>query len=177
MTSACLSRPGPILLAATGTRMAVTGLLAEAAPPLAAALGLPLASWETEADGADMALAALAAPNAYPQACLVCLGWDPGLLPPDGRPWAEALGAWRQPVMLLIGAEQLATGVACATTALLQARGVPLAGLIQWGEPWQAQQRRRDGLPWLGGLAGAGVAADCDLAAALSLRLAHLSSL
>jgi hypothetical protein len=177
MKSACPSPPRPILLAATGTRLAVTGLLAEAAPPLAAVLSLPLASWPEAERGPEAGLTALAAPEASPKARLVCLSWDPGLLLPDGRPWAEALGAWRQPVLLLIGAEQLASGVACATTALLTARGVPLAGLIQWGEPWQAEERRRDGLPWRGALGVAGVAEGCDLAAALQLQMARLSSL
>ena len=30
---------------------------------------------------------------------------------------------------------------------------MPLLGLIQWGGPWLAADRRRDGLPWLGWLA------------------------
>jgi len=31
---------------------------------------------------------------------------------------------------------------------------VPLAGLIQWGGPWEPQVRRAEGLPWLGWLGG-----------------------
>jgi hypothetical protein len=34
--------------------------------------------------------------------------------------------------------------------ALLHSDGVPLVGVLQLGEPWQPEQRRVDGLPWLG---------------------------
>ena len=37
-------------------------------------------------------------------------------------------------------------------TSLLKNWQVPLVGLVQWGEPWAAAERRRDGLPWLGAL-------------------------
>lgn len=168
MKSACPSPPRPILLAATGTRLAVTGLLAEAAPPLAAVLGLPLASWPEAERGPEAGLTALAAPDAHPKARLVCLSWDPGLLLPDGRPWAEALGAWRQPCVLLLPAPQLASGQAAATTALLRQERVPLLGLIQWGGPWCSRARVRDGLPWLGWLAEGET--DAALAATLLAR-------
>jgi hypothetical protein len=71
----------------------------------------------------------------------------------DRGSWAEALGAWRQPTVLLIPAAAAASGPAAAYHALLKLQGVPLLGLIQWGGPWQAGDRRRDGLPWLGWLA------------------------
>ncbi len=78
---------------------------------------------------------------------------DPGAFLGERGSWAEALGAWRQPCLLLIPAAAAATGPAAAYCALLQGQGVPLLGLIQWGGPWLAVDRRRDGLPWLGWLA------------------------
>lgn len=121
-------------------------------PPAAAArlgvlTGLPVRPIPDPADP-DAALAGLMAP---PGPWLAPLTRDPGLALPCGS-WAEALGAWRQPVLLLVGSDQLATGLPAAATALLQQRGVPLVGLIQSGGPWDGQERRRDGLPWLGWL-------------------------
>jgi hypothetical protein len=75
---------------------------------------------------------------------------DAGLPLPAGGSWAEALGAWRQPTVLVLSGEQLATGLPAAGTALLRQAGVPLLGLIQAEGPWQEHVRRRDGLPWLG---------------------------
>lgn len=97
---------------------------------------------------------------------------DPGLTLADGSSWADALGAWRQPTLLLIAVDQLATGTAAATRALLHQKGVPLLGLVQWGSPWQPQLRRRDGLPWLGALAPEGVPEGVDLRRALALAAA-----
>ena len=37
-------------------------------------------------------------------------------------------------------------------TALLSQAAVPLAGLVQWGLPWEPERRRREALPWLGAL-------------------------
>ncbi len=79
---------------------------------------------------------------------------DPGLGLDCGDCWAELLGAWRQPSLLVLEHVQLATGLPAAGTALLQRWQVPLVGLIQWGGPWNPDARRRDGLPWLGCLAG-----------------------
>ena len=89
--------------------------------------------------------------------------------------------------MLLIPAAAAATGPAAAYHALLQRQGVPLLGLIQWGGPWLAGDRRRDGLPWLGWLANPqdpAVSEDqnrdlaweaaADLARALQLASHHL---
>lgn len=81
------------------------------------------------------------------------LALDPGAWLGDRGSWAEALGAWRQPTLLLIPAAAAASGGAAAYAALLKVHGVPLLGLIQWGDPWLAGDRRRDGLPWLGWLA------------------------
>jgi len=95
----------------------------------------------------------LAALAGEPGPWLWPLAGDPGAFLGSEGNWAEALGAWRQPTLLLIPAAAAATGPAAAYHALLQRQGVPLLGLIQWGSPWLAADRRRDGLPWLGWLA------------------------
>jgi len=89
-----------------------------------------------------------------PDPWLASLPLDPGLALDGGGHWAELLGAWRQPSLLVLEHGQLATGMPAAGTALLQRWQVPLVGLIQWGGPWDQEARRRDGLPWLGCLAG-----------------------
>lgn len=81
---------------------------------------------------------------------LASLPLDPGQSLSEGGTWAEALGAWRQPTLLIIGSQQLSSGAAASTTALLRQWRVPLLGLLQWGGPWGPEMRRRDGLPWLG---------------------------
>jgi hypothetical protein len=142
--------------------------------------GLPMRPIPDPADP-DAALAALAA---SPGAWLAPLTLDPGLALPRGS-WAEALGAWRQPVLLLVGSAQPPTGLPAAATALLLQRGVPLVGLIQWGGTWDGEARRRDGLPWLGWLdpqatAAPGPASDdgeAALLAALELRWRRIQEL
>ena len=153
-----------------GTDAAVAARLAAMAPVLARQLGLPLLPPLDPAVGPDRALAALAVGAAGPG--LVPLPQDPGLLLAQGGTWAAALGAWRQPCLLLLEADQLSTGVVVSTVALLQQQAVPLLGLIQWGEPWQPELRRCDGLPWLGALTPGGEPEGVDLRAALALRLA-----
>ena len=54
--------------------------------------------------------------------------------------------------VLLVSTDQLDSGVAAATTALLQQWQVPLLGLVQGPGPWDGEARRADRLPWLGGL-------------------------
>lgn len=105
---------------------------------------------ETDPDAAQTALAAQALASGG--GWLASLEVDVGLPLADGRCWAEALGAWRQPALLVIPADQLASGLPAAATALLRHWQVPLVGLLQWGGAWQAEARRRDGLPWLGHL-------------------------
>jgi hypothetical protein len=83
---------------------------------------------------------------------LASLPLDPGHPLEQGGTWAEALGAWRQPTLLVIGWPQLPSGAAAASVALLRHWRVPLLGVLQWGGSWNADQRRRDGLPWLGRL-------------------------
>jgi len=145
-----LSRPGlprPLVLVAAGPAAAVIALQQQAGPPLASALGLP---WcEPLADQApQLALA----PLAHQGPGLVPLPLDPGWPLPGAGHWAEALGAWRQPVLLLLAADQLDSGLPAAMVALLHQWQVPLAGLVQWGGAWDGDARRGDGLPWLGRL-------------------------
>ncbi len=162
-----LTRPGwqcPLVLVGAGSAAAVAALQAEAGPSLASALGLP---WReplaTEQPPHSLASLADHGPG------LVPLPLDPGLALQGFGHWAEALGAWRQPVLLLLAAEQMKTGLPAAMTALLAQWRVPLGGLVQAGGPWQPDLRRGDGLPWLGTLEEPG-----DLAAALALRWAVL---
>jgi len=81
---------------------------------------------------------------------------DPGRTWAAGRSWAQALGAWRQPTLLLVPAPQLDSGLPAAATALLLRHQVPLVGLVQLGGSWQPQNRRLEALPWLGALGAAG---------------------
>jgi hypothetical protein len=142
------SSPPALVLLAAGPAAAVAGLLGQVAPALAAALHLPLLA-PLNPLGADAALAALAE---GPQG-LAPLPRDPGLPLADGRHWAAALGAWRQPALVVIAAEQMDTGLPAALTALLVQWQVPCLGLVQWGGSWDPEQRRLEGLPWLGCLA------------------------
>lgn len=168
MTFSGFDPVGPLVLVTPGPEAELTARLALAAPPLARALGLALLPELAPLQQPDQALARLEpADGAHG---LACLRVDPGMALADGRPWAQALGAWRQPTLLLIDAAQLATGAAAATTALLQLHGVPLRGLIQWGEPWQPERRRLEGLPWLGALGPDGPFEGVDLRLALAFQ-------
>lgn len=117
---------------------------------LAGLLQRPVLELDSDADP-DAALAAIAR-QAEGGGWLASLERDVGLALADGRSWAEALGAWRQPALLVIPDGQLASGVPAAATALLRHWQVPLLGLLQWGGTWQVGPRQRDGLPWLGRL-------------------------
>lgn len=126
--------------------------LAEVTRRLAELLERPVLALEAEA-GPDAALSGISAQaEAGGADWLASLEIDVGLALADGRCWAEALGAWRQPAMLVIAAEQLSSGVPAAATALLRHWQVPLLGLVQWGGDWQVGARQRDALPWLGRL-------------------------
>ncbi|WP_053068375.1 hypothetical protein [Synechococcus sp. GFB01] len=75
---------------------------------------------------------------------------------------------------MLVTAVQASCGVPAASAALLRQQGVPLVGLVQWGGPWEAEWRRREGLPWLGWLTADDQPAVADLedqAAALATAL------
>ena len=143
--STVLSWPtaGLVLLAPGGTTPA-------AAAPLAEQLGLRLLlePHTSQQDPAEI-LAALAG---EPPGWLLPLALDPGADLEVPGCWADVLGAWRQPVLLLLPAAAAAAGPARAYRALLDQAGVPLVGLVQEGTPWHPEPRRRDGLPWLGWL-------------------------
>jgi len=138
-----------LLLLGCGTARDLHAQQRQAGPQLARLLQLPLQPLN-DPSHPQRSLAALAT---NPGSWLAPLGRDPGLALPGGGTWAEALGAWRQPCVLLLPAPQLASGLAAATTALLRQERVPLLGLIQWGGPWCPRARVQDGLPWLGWLA------------------------
>lgn len=139
-----------IVLVALGSGAGSLPALGDVAQQLAELLERPVLQLDAEA-GPDVALAGIGQ-----QAELRGGGWlaslesDVGQALGDGRSWAEALGAWRQPALLVIPAAQLSSGVPAAATALLRHWQVPLVGLLQWGGSWQAGPRQRDGLPWLG---------------------------
>jgi hypothetical protein len=141
-----------LVLAACGRRRQLSALMAQAGPELAALLALPLRGL-TPPEVPSQALAGLHGPEAE-----VAAGWlaplplDPGLPLPAAGSWAEALGAWRQPCLLLLRHDELDTGRPAAAVALLRYWRAPLLGLVQWGGPWCAGERRDDGLPWLGWL-------------------------
>ena len=119
---------------------------------LAALLGLRLLAPAIDAAAdPDAVLAALAA---EPPGWLLPLPLDPGGDLDGPGCWAEALAAWRQPVLLLLPL-QAQGGAPRAYQALLQSLGAPLVGLVQACGPWPEARRRRDGLPWLGWLPGA----------------------
>jgi len=124
--------------------------LPAAANRLAQVLDLPVRTISCVSDPQE----AMAQLSLCPDRWLAALPLDPGLALDSGGCWAELLGAWRQPSLLVLDHVQLATGLPAAGTALLQRWQVPLVGLIQWGGPWNPDARRRDGLPWLGCLAG-----------------------
>ena len=160
MTLSMSGRQRPLVLVGAGAAAAVAALQAEAGPPLASALGLPWGK-PLAIEQPPQSLASLAEQGPG----LVPLPLDPGLVLQGFGHWAEALGAWRQPVLLMLKAEQLQTGLPAAMGALLAQWQVPLAGLVQAGGPWQPELRRGDGLPWLGTLEE-----PFDLAPALALR-------
>ena len=134
--------------------------LLAAAADLARLLQLPLQPLEAGGQP-DQVLAALTA---------VAEGWlagpllDPGRCLGAGTSWAQALGAWRQPTLLLIPADLLDTGLPAAGTALLQRWRVPLLGLLQLGGAWCPQRRREEELPWLGHFGFAPTARTASLA-------------
>lgn len=139
---------------------------------LAGVLGLrPLALAPEQQADPDGALTWL---GASAPGWLLPLGLDPGAELAQPGCWSEALGAWRQPVLLQLPASEAGSGLARAYAALLAAAGVPLVGLLQLGGPWQPERRRLDGLPWLGWLpAEAPLAGSPDEEATEALRL-HL---
>jgi hypothetical protein len=168
-----LSKPGlpqSLVLLAAGPAAAVVALQHQLGPQLAVALGM---AWSVPLDPQEpqRALAGLAEQGPG----LVPLPVDPGLPLNGTGHWAEALGAWRQPVLLLLAGEQLETWLPAAMVALLHQWQVPLVGLVQGDGAWDPEARRGDGLPWLGGLDPATGEAG-TLAAALALRWRQIAS-
>ncbi len=134
-----LLSPGPAAVSATD--------LGRAAARLAARLALPA----RRLDGADPD-AALAALAAEPAGWLASLAEDPGGWQAWGGSWAQVLGSWRQPCVLLLPTLPAGSGLPAAYTALLERHGVPLLGLLQLGGAWDGTLRAAEGLPWLGRL-------------------------
>tara|TARA_B100000029_G_scaffold492615_1_gene554100 strand:- start:227 stop:862 length:636 start_codon:yes stop_codon:yes gene_type:complete len=83
---------------------------------------------------------------------LVRLIGDAAMQHPRTGSWLEALGAWRQPVILFVVPTQSGQipGAAFAYVALCKSLRVPLLGLVQVGGSWEPLQRRSEGLPWCG---------------------------
>jgi len=125
----------------------------------------------TRADAPHQVLQHLASQPEEPTPALIGLPLDPGLPVVGGGHWAEALGAWRQPALVLLSVEQLETGLPAAMAALLQQWQVPLVGLLQWGDPWDGASRRCDGLPWLGAITPGSSSWDPALHQSLALAL------
>jgi hypothetical protein len=144
---------------------APAALLPVVAQRLSEATGIPLRLIRQPHAPPEALADLLTAPGPW----LAPLPLDPGLAMAQGS-WAEALGAWRQPTLLVVDQGQLLTGLPAAATALLERWSVPLLGLIQWEGRWDASERRRDGLSWLGQLGDAEVPdPDADPAALLRL--------
>jgi hypothetical protein len=143
-----------VSLAATDSAALVTAVAQRLAP----LTGLPVRAILQAATPAE-ALSALISPAG---AWLAPLPVDVGVVQQQGS-WAEALGAWRQPTLLVVEAQQRTTGLPAAATALLRHWQVPLVGLLAWSAAATAQpaSEHPDGLPWLGSL-GDEPAADAD---------------
>jgi len=123
--------------------------LAQAASGLAALLDLPIRDLSPPEDP-ERALTALNARAGATGGWLVALPLDMGRPLTVGGSWVDRLGAWAQPCLLVITAAQLTSGLPQAATALLRHWQVPLVGLVQQGGRWDREERRGDGLPWLG---------------------------
>ncbi len=83
---------------------------------------------------------------------LILLHGDAGKLHPEGLSWLEALGAWKEPVILLAipSPNGDIPGTAASYCALTRYFSVPLLGIVQIGGVWDIKQRKIDGLPWCG---------------------------
>lgn len=152
--------------------LAPAGAQSQPAAHLAQLLGLRALVWALNAaDDPSVILAALAQ---EPAGWLLPLPLDPGADLGVPGCWADALAAWRQPCLLLLPATAEAAGQPRAYRALLEQAGVPLLGLLQLGDPWCPEQRRGDGLPWLGCLALDELADDSSLPLLIRRRWAAL---
>ena len=164
-------RSSSLVLLSCGSAAQIALLQQQSGNALASCLGLALAPPLPAEPGCTPAAMAAALEN-LASGSLKPLPLDPGLLLDGGHHWAETLGAWRQPCLMLLAAEQLNSGQPAASVALLAQWQVPLVGLVQADGSWQEQARRSEPLPWLGGLGG-----DLDaLAAATTLRWQQLNA-
>jgi hypothetical protein len=147
--SATALPPVPRLLLASLAAPDPGALLTAVAGRLAPLTGLPVRAIG-RAEAPAEALAALTAPHG---AWLAPLPLDVGVVQEQGS-WAEALGAWRQPTLLVVEAHQCTTGLPAAATALLRHWQVPLVGLLAWKDDAEVPTAPgpQDGLPWLGSL-------------------------
>ncbi|AAQ00162.1 MULTISPECIES: hypothetical protein [Prochlorococcus] len=77
---------------------------------------------------------------------------DAAMLHPSGTSWMEAIGAWGQPVILMVKPTSSGEipGIAAAYVSLCKSLSVPLVGLVQLGGSWDFVTRKADGLPWCG---------------------------
>ncbi len=168
----------PLVLAGAG--LGGLAALPQAAPRLQSLLALPatteLSQLAAQSVEPDQLMAAL---QGHRGGALVALEQDPGRWLPAGTRWAEVLGAWRQPTLLLVTADDATSGLAAAYTALLDRSTVPLLGLVQWGGSWDGSARACEGLPWLGALQPGdhGAAGAEVLLEALKLRWQRLTTL
>lgn len=71
----------------------------------------------------------------------------------DPVDWAQELGAWRQPTLLILDGADRPASQGALHHALLRQHRVPILGLLQVGGGWDPVARRRDGLPWFPPLA------------------------
>ncbi len=170
MTLSRADLPQSLVLVAAGPAAAVAALQHRLGAQLATALGL---AWREPLDPQDPQRALEGLAEQGPG--LVPLPVEPGLPLNGAGHWAEALGSWRQPVLLLLAGEQLDTGLPAAMVALLRQWQVPLVGLVQADGAWDPQARRGDGLPWLGGLDPA-PGETGTLAPALALRWRQIAA-
>lgn len=167
-----------LVLVSCGTAAAIAEQLPGPAAALAARLGASLHPLGAVPDPETLqALQDRAAGREPGAVMLALLPVDPGLWIEAQGTWAAALGAWRQPVLLLLPAAELRRGSAAAQVALLRQEGVPLVGVLQLGGDWQPEDRRADGLPWIGcwpepalATAASGAAAEQAEATLLCLR-------
>lgn len=150
MPAPLFSPATPLVLASCGTPEAITPRLTPLVAALATRLARPWITLNQPPTAALAALRALAADGGPGAGPLALLPLDPGQWIPGQGTWAEALGAWRQPVLVVVPADGHRSGLAASAVALLRQERVPLVGLLQLGGDWLPEERRRDGLPWLG---------------------------
>ncbi len=83
---------------------------------------------------------------------IVQLLGDAAKLHSSGSSWLEVIGAWRQPVTLMIAPSISGDipGAASAYVSLCNSLSVPLVGLVQLGGELDLNKRRLDCLPWCG---------------------------